>query len=58
MVKKHMRYEFPFLGKNEIITREFLTAEDPYQASTVEKLRTRWLDESKILFGSFTPSGP
>lgn len=23
-----------------------------------ERLRTRWIEESKILFGSFTPAGP
>ena len=58
MTKKHLRYEYPFLGKGELVTQEFLMADDPYQLSTHERLRARWLEESKVLYGSFTPTGP
>ena len=57
-IKKQMKYEYPFLGRHEITTREFLQAEDPYQLSAAERLRSRWMEESKILFGEFCPSGP
>ena len=32
--------------------------EDPYQLTLDERLRSHWLEESKILYGSFTPAGP
>ena len=57
-IKKQMKYEYPFLARNEITTRKFLRAEDPYMLTAAEKLRSRWIEESKILFGDFCPSGP
>ena len=56
--KKSLKYEFPFLRDGEIATRDFLMAEDPYAATLDERLRARWFEESKILYGSFTPAGP
>ena len=53
-----MRYEYSFLGKNEVVTRDFLMAEDPYDLSSDEKMRARWLEESKHLFGNFVHTGP
>ena len=58
MTKRTLKYEYPFLGLNELETRNFLLAEDPYEQSMDERLRTRWLEESKILAGSFAPNGP
>ena len=57
-VKRCLKYEYPFLGKGETNMRNFLLAEDPYTASTQEKLKSLWIEESKILHGSFYPSGP
>ncbi len=53
-----MKYEFPFLSKSEVNAREFLMADDPYSFSTEERLRNRWIEESKILYGNFVPAGP
>jgi len=33
-------------------------AEDPYECATDDKLRARWIEEAKMLYGEFTPSGP
>ena len=57
-VKKCLKYEWPFIGRSEIATKNFLMADDPYAQTMDERLRCRWLEESKILFGSFTPAGP
>ena len=33
MVKKCLKYDYPFLSPHEVSTRSFLTAEDPYSIS-------------------------
>ena len=53
-----MKYEYPFLDKNEVSARSFLMAEDPYELTNDERMRNRWIEESKVLYGRFTPSGP
>jgi len=58
MTKRTLKYEYPFLGRDEVSTREFLLGEDPYQMTMDERMRSRWIEESKILYGSFCPSGP
>jgi hypothetical protein len=57
-VTKLMKYEYPFLGKDETSTRNFLMAEDPYSISKNDALRATWMEEAKLLFGHFKPSGP
>ena len=32
-IKKLLKYEFPFLGKDEVYTHSFLAADDPYAIS-------------------------
>ena len=56
--KTTLKYEYPFIDVHEESARTFLMADDPYQVSTDERMRARWIEESKILYGSFTPSGP
>ena len=58
MLKRVMKYEYPFLGLNEVNTREFLMAEDPYSVGKNDALRARWIEEAKLLYGAFKPSGP
>ena len=31
---------------------------DPYEATKDEKLRAKWIEEAKLLYGEFKPSGP
>jgi hypothetical protein len=31
---------------------------DPYEATRDEKLRAKWIEEAKLLYGEFKPSGP
>ena len=57
-VKKAHKYQYPFLGKDEKYTYSFLNQEDPYNATHDEILRAKWIEEAKMLFGEFTPSGP
>ena len=57
-VKPTLKYEYPFLGRNEVHTYTFLSANDPYEATINERMRARWIAESKILYGDFVPSGP
>jgi len=33
MLKKCLKYDYPFLSPNEVNTKNFLTAEDPYSIS-------------------------
>lgn len=58
MLKKVMKYEYPFLGRGESHTREFLMAEDPYSVGKNDAQRARWIEEVKLLHGAFKPSGP
>jgi len=42
---------------NESSTYAFLAAGDPYEVVREEKLRQRWIEEAKLLYGDFVPSG-
>ena len=33
-------------------------AEDPYSVGKTDALRAHWIEEAKMLFGAFKPSGP
>ena len=57
-VKKLEKYEYSFLAEHEKSLQSFLTASDPYSAPISERLRAQWIEESKILYGEFTKSGP
>lgn len=57
-IKKIMKYEYPFLGKGETSTKNFLMAEDPYSVGKTDALRAHWIEEAKMLYGHFKPSGP
>lgn len=57
-VHRTMKYEWPFLGKDEVHTKEFLMSEDPYSIGKSDALRAHWIEEAKILYGAFKPSGP
>lgn len=57
-MKRKLVYEYPFLGKDEQFTYSFLAADDPYDATKDEILRTKWMEEAKQLFGDFKPTGP
>lgn len=57
-LKKVMKYEYPFLGKGETSTKNFLMAEDPYSVGKTDALRAHWIEEAKMLYGHFKPSGP
>ena len=32
--------------------------DDPYEATKDERLRAKWIEEAKLLYGEFRPSGP
>ena len=57
-VKATNKYEYPFLEKDEQYTYSFLLQEDPYDSTKDEKLRAKWIEEAKLLYGEFKPSGP
>jgi len=57
-VHHKMKYEWPFLGREEIHTRDFLMSEDPYSVGKSDALRAHWIEEAKLLYGHFKPSGP
>jgi hypothetical protein len=52
-----VKYEYPFLAKGEIHTYSFLSRDDPYDATKDEILRSKWIEEAKMLFGDFKPAG-
>ena len=56
-VKKNLKYDYPFLGRNEASTYAFLSAGDPYEVVREEKMRSRWIEEAKLLYGDFVPGG-
>lgn len=56
-VKRTLAYDYPFLGKNETSTYSFLNAGDPYEVVREEKMRARWVEEAKVLYGDFVPGG-
>lgn len=51
------KFEYPFLAKDEVHTYSFLSSEDPYQISTDDRLRAKWIEEARQLYGSFCPAG-
>lgn len=57
LARKCLKYEYPFLGVNEVSIYSFLSQNDPYEATRDEKLRSLWIDECKRLFGPFKPAG-
>lgn len=36
----------------------FLCIGDPYEATKDERLRAKWIEEAKLLYGEFKPAGP
>ncbi len=54
-VKATNKYEYPFLGKDEIYTYSFLLSEDPYDSTKDERLRAKWIEEARMLYGDFKP---
>jgi hypothetical protein len=56
-VKRNYKYDYPFLGKNEVSTYSFLSAGDPYEVAKEERMRAQWIEEAKLLYGHFTPAG-
>jgi hypothetical protein len=55
MVRANYKYEYPFLGKDEKYTHSFLLQEDPYDSTKDERLRAKWIEEARQLFGEFKP---
>ena len=56
-VKKNLKYDYPFLGKDEISTYLFLASGDPYEVAKDERMKSRWIEEAKLLYGDFCPAG-
>ena len=56
-VQKSLKYDYPFLGRGETSPYTFLAAGDPYEVVREEKMRARWIEEAKLLYGDFVPSG-
>jgi hypothetical protein len=44
-IKTSLKYEYPFLGVNEVSVYAFLSQNDPYESTRDEKLRKLWIDE-------------
>jgi hypothetical protein len=53
-----MKYQYPFIADGEPYTHSFLGMEDPYDVKTDDKLRYKWAEEVKQMYGEFLPSGP
>lgn len=45
------------IGKDEMTTFTFLSQDDPYDSTKDEILRNKWIEEAKMLYGEFKPSG-
>jgi hypothetical protein len=45
------------LEKDEQYTYSFLLQEDPYDSTKDEKLRAKWIEEARMLYGVFRPQG-
>ena len=56
-VKKNLKYDYPFLGKGEVSTYLFLASGDPYEIAKDERMKSRWVEEAKLLYGDFNPAG-
>ncbi len=57
-LKKKEKFENPFAEEGEIYIYPFLGQDDPYDATRDEILRTKWVEDAKIMFGEFKPTGP
>jgi hypothetical protein len=55
MIKANSKYQYPFLAKDEKYTYSFLLQEDPYDSTKDERLRAKWIEEARQLFGEFKP---
>ena len=57
--KKKMKYEYAFLDDQDPgFVHSFLRLNDPYEATKDERLRSKWIEEAKLLYGEFKPTGP
>ena len=57
--KRLLKYEFPFMDDQDPrYVDSFLTMNDPYEATKDERLRSKWIEEAKLLYGEFRPTGP
>lgn len=57
--KKLLKFEYPFQDhRDEKFVYGFLCQNDPYEATKDERLRAKWIEEAKMLFGEFKPAGP
>lgn len=57
--KRLLKHEYPFMDdENQKFVYGFLCMNDPYEATKDEKLRTKWIEEAKLLYGEFKPAGP
>lgn len=56
-VKRNLKYDYPFLGRGEVSTYLFLASGDPYEVAKDERMKSRWIEEAKLLFGDFCPAG-
>ena len=45
-------------NKDEKFVYGFLCLDDPYEATKDERLRAKWIEEAKLLYGEFRPAGP
>jgi len=43
MIKPAQKFEYPFLGNEEVYTYSFLLADDPYDSTKDERLRAKWI---------------
>ena len=58
-VKHSCKYEYPFGDdKDGKFVYGFLCMNDPYEATRDERLRAKWIEEAKLLYGDFKPTGP
>jgi hypothetical protein len=57
--KKLLKHEYPFQdNKENKFVYGFLCVGDPYEATKDERLRAKWIEEAKLLYGEFKPAGP
>jgi hypothetical protein len=52
-----LKYESAFGDRDASFVNSFLSIGDPYEASKDERLRAKWTEEAKLLYGEFKPSG-
>lgn len=57
--KALLKHEYPFLDQySSAFVYNFLASGDPYEATKDERLRSKWIEEAKLLYGEFRPTGP